>query len=113
MIKVFVTGASGFVGQRLVSALDTKNNTLRVLSRGNLPGIETVVCDLQSKDMPDDALTYIIDTFTGEEKGVRNLKRCLEIVYSKLNLFRLMKPNSKLFNEQYFICCLFKIILEK
>ena len=51
--------------------------------------------------MSDDyALTYIIDTFTGKEKGVRNLKRCLEIIYSKLNLFRLMKPNSKLFNEK-------------
>ena len=63
MIKVFVTGASGFVGQRLVSAIDTKKNTLRVLSRGNLPGIETVVCDLQSRDMPDDALTGINTVF--------------------------------------------------
>ena len=50
--------------------------------------------------MADSALEYIIDTFTGNEKGVRNLKRCLEIIYSKLNLFRLMKPNSKLFNEK-------------
>ena len=50
--------------------------------------------------MSDDALEYIIDTFTGNEKGVRNLKRCLEIIYSKLNLFRLMKPDSKLFNEK-------------
>lgn len=50
--------------------------------------------------MSDDALEYIIDTFTGGEKGVRNLKRCLEIIYSKLNLFRLMKPDSKLFNEK-------------
>ena len=29
--------------------------------------------------MADSALEYIIDTFTGNEKGVRNLKRCLEI----------------------------------
>ena len=50
--------------------------------------------------MSDDALEYIIDTFTGGEKGVRNLKRCLEIIYSKLNLFRFMKPDSKLFNEK-------------
>jgi ATP-dependent Lon protease len=51
-------------------------------------------------EMPDDALAYIIDTFTNKEKGVRNLKRCLEIIYSKLNLFRLMKPDSKLFNDK-------------
>jgi len=44
----------------------------------------------------DTAIQYIIDHYTGSEQGVRNLKRCLETVYSKLNLFRLMKTN--LFN---------------
>jgi len=48
----------------------------------------------------DDALTKLIDTFTDSEKGVRNLKRCLEIVYTKLNLYRLMKPDSKLFENE-------------
>ena len=42
---------------------------------------------------------YIIQKFTKEEKGVRNLKRCIEIVFSKLNLYRLMKPDSKLFSQ--------------
>jgi ATP-dependent Lon protease len=46
----------------------------------------------------DSAIKYIIECYTGEEKGVRNLKRCLETIYSKLNLFRLMKPDSNLFN---------------
>lgn len=50
--------------------------------------------------LPEDTLNYIIDTFTTKEKGVRNLKRCLEIIYSKLNLFRLMKPDSKLFDTK-------------
>ena len=44
-------------------------------------------------------LKYIIKNLTDEEKGVRNLKRCFEVIYSKLNLYRLMKPTSKLFNE--------------
>ena len=48
----------------------------------------------------DDALTKLIDTFTDSEKGVRNLKRCLEIIYTKLNLYRLMKPDSKLFENE-------------
>lgn len=47
----------------------------------------------------DDALTEIINNFTDNEKGVRNLKRCLEIIYTKLNLYRLMKPDSKLFDN--------------
>ena len=48
----------------------------------------------------DDALNRIITNFTDKEKGVRNLKRCLEITYTKLNLYRLMKPDSKLFNKK-------------
>ena len=46
----------------------------------------------------DAAIQYIIDHYTGEEKGVRNLRRCLETIYSKLNLFRLMKPGENLFS---------------
>ena len=50
--------------------------------------------------IPDDTLHYVIDKYTAKEKGVRNLKRCLEIIYSKLNLFRLMKPEHNLFNDK-------------
>jgi hypothetical protein len=37
---------------------------------------------------------------TMEEKGVRNLKRCIETIYSKLNLFRLMTPGTNLFETE-------------
>ena len=47
----------------------------------------------------DDVLEYIINDFTEKEDGVRNLKRCLEIVYKKLNLYRLMKPDINLFEN--------------
>ena len=50
--------------------------------------------------IPDDTLHYVIDKYTSKEKGVRNLKRCLEIIYSKLILFRLMKPDHNLFNNK-------------
>jgi len=48
--------------------------------------------------IPDETLQYIISNagLTHEEAGVRNLKRCLEIIYTKLNLFRLMKPDTKI-----------------
>lgn len=36
----------------------------------------------------DDNVKYIISNFTGNEKGVRNLKRCLEDIIMKLNLIR-------------------------
>ena len=50
--------------------------------------------------IPDDTIKYICDNLTEGEKGVRNLKRCLEIIYSKLNLYRLMKEGSALFNKE-------------
>jgi ATP-dependent Lon protease len=51
--------------------------------------------------IPDETIQYIISNkaFTSEESGVRNLKRCLEIIYTKLNLFRLMKPDSKILGK--------------
>jgi ATP-dependent Lon protease len=49
--------------------------------------------------IPDDTIHYIIDHHCNKEDGVRNLKRCLEIIYTKLNLYRLMKPGSNLFEE--------------
>ena len=49
--------------------------------------------------IPDETIHYIIDQYCNKEDGVRNLKRCFEIIYTKLNLYRLMKPESNLFEE--------------
>jgi ATP-dependent Lon protease len=48
----------------------------------------------------NDVLGHIIETHCNKEDGVRNLKRCLEIIYTKLNLYRLMKPGSNLFESE-------------
>ena len=37
----------------------------------------------------DETLLYIIDRYTGKEEGVRNLKRCLETIISKINIYNL------------------------
>jgi ATP-dependent Lon protease len=50
--------------------------------------------------IPDQTLQYIIENNCLKEDGVRNLKRCLEIIYTKLNLYRLMRPGSNLFEEE-------------
>lgn len=43
--------------------------------------------------IPNETIEYIISNtgMTKSEEGVRNLKRCLEIIHTKLNLFRLVK----------------------
>jgi len=48
--------------------------------------------------VPDDTLNYINtrDYMTKNEAGVRNLKRCLEIIHTKLNLARLVSPDSEI-----------------
>ncbi len=47
--------------------------------------------------IPDATLEYIItnDGLTKSEDGVRNLKRCLEVIHTKLNLFRLVSDTSE------------------
>ena len=51
----------------------------------------------------DDALHHIIENYCSKEDGVRNLKRCLEIIHTKLNLYRLMKPDANLFDKELVI----------
>ena len=50
--------------------------------------------------IPDDVLSYINETHCNKEDGVRNMKRCLEIIHTKLNLYRLMRPESNLFEGE-------------
>ena len=40
-------------------------------------------------------ITHIIEHYTGEEKGVRELKRCIQTVISKLNLLRFYNDPAK------------------
>ena len=49
--------------------------------------------------IPDEIIGYIIENHCNKEDGVRNMKRCLEIIHTKINLYRLMKPGSNLFEE--------------
>jgi ATP-dependent Lon protease len=46
----------------------------------------------------NELLRHIINNIEKED-GVRNLKRCLEIIHTKLNLYRLMKPETNLFEQ--------------
>mgnify|MGYP001347032291 FL=1 len=63
--------------------------------------------------IPDEEINYIIEKYTGKESGVRNLKRCLEIIYTKLNLYRLMKDGASIFEEKDKIEVTFPITVTK
>ena len=86
---------------RSTSGYDSKEKTV-IAKNYLLPKIREQV-NFNDKDIiiPDETIQYIIGKqgFTKGEDGVRNLKRCLEIIYTKLNLFRLVKPDTKLFEK--------------
>ena len=66
-----------------------------------LPKIrEQIKFNIDEIIIKDDVISYIVENYCNKEDGVRNLKRCLEIIHTKLNLYRLMKPNSNLFEKE-------------
>jgi ATP-dependent Lon protease len=50
-------------------------------------------------ELKDKEIGHIIEKYTKGEKGVRNLKRCIEILYTKINMFRLMEVGTKLYDK--------------
>ena len=48
----------------------------------------------------DSVLDFIIESKCVKEEGVRNLKRCIETILTKINLYRLMTPGTQLFDEK-------------
>lgn len=77
-----------------------QNQKTAIANNYLLPKIRDQV-KFMSEDIiiPDQTLHYMIEHHCNKEDGVRNLKRCLEIIYTKLNLYRLMRPGSNLFEE--------------
>jgi ATP-dependent Lon protease len=65
--------------------------------------------------IPKEIINYMMENhgICNEEKGVRNLKRCLEIIYTKLNLFRLMKTDNNLFEKDMSITVEFPITITR
>ena len=78
-----------------------KKQKLIISTNYLLPKIrEQIKFTVGEVDITDEALNYIIDHNCNNEDGVRNLKRCLEIIHTKLNLYRLMKPGTNLFEQE-------------
>ena len=84
MKNVLISGATGFIGQRLVGALDAN---IRVLSREKQRDYETVVCDFEKEDIPKSALELIDTVFhiAGFAHDIRNAGE-IEDLYHKVNV---------------------------
>ena len=84
MNDILITGATGFIGQRFINAI---NGDIRVLSRVKHSDFETVVCDLQSDEIPDDALDGIDTVFhlAGFAHDLRDSTK-IQKLYQKVNV---------------------------
>ena len=63
MIRVLVTGSTGFVGCRLLKTLEKSEFEILVLSRLPHPDHETIVCDLGKEPVPESALEKVTTVF--------------------------------------------------
>jgi len=58
-MKALVTGATGFIGLKLIKALEDCGYSIRILSRNNNLDYDTVICDLQNEKIPQSALDSV------------------------------------------------------
>ena len=64
-----------------------------------IPGaLKEYMFPLQDVIITDEAMSSIITDYTGNEKGVRNLKRCIETIMADLNLHKIMGQQT-IFNK--------------
>jgi len=84
MKNILISGATGFIGERLVGAVDAN---IRVLSRKKQSNYETVVCDLKSEVIPNNALDGV-DTVFHLAGFAHDLSDATKIqnIYQKVNV---------------------------
>ena len=83
-MTTLITGATGFIGRRLISAVDGE---IRVLSRAAHSDLETVICDLQSSVISDNTLDNIDTVFhlAGFAHDMRDPSKIVDLYY-KVNV---------------------------
>ncbi len=82
----FITGGTGFIGQRLIAVLQQKKINVRLLSRNKL-NEDTIVCDLDTDFFPNDALVGISTVFhlAGFAHDMRDASQIKDL-YQKVNV---------------------------
>ena len=62
---------------------------MEIAERFLLPGALKDVNLSERVGIPKDVVSHVLETYAKEEKGVRELKRCMEQIAQKLNMLRL------------------------
>ena len=59
MKNILVTGATGFIGQRLVNHLKSEGFSIRAIGRTSVPGVDTSICDFLDSNIPENVFKDI------------------------------------------------------
>ncbi|MDB3893616.1 NAD-dependent epimerase/dehydratase family protein [Candidatus Thioglobus sp.] len=80
MKNILITGATGFIGQRLVKATDSK---IKILSRKKQHDFETIVCDFEKDSIPSNTLDGIDAVFhlAGFAHDIRDASKIADLYY--------------------------------
>jgi UDP-glucose 4-epimerase len=84
MRRILVTGATGFIGKKLTKALSEQ---VIILSRTKQIGYDTLLCDLEKKSIPNNALNGIDTVFhlAGIAHDMRDASK-VDNIYQKVNV---------------------------
>jgi UDP-glucose 4-epimerase len=82
-----VTGATGFIGKKLISLLERAGEDIRIISRKQHPNYNSVVCDFSSEDIPINSLDSVNTVFhlAGFAHDMRN-PLAIENTYQRINV---------------------------
>jgi ATP-dependent Lon protease len=91
----------------------TKSDKITIANDYLIPNIRNIV-KLNSEELiiTNEVINNIIDKYTNNEKGVRNLKRNLEIIFTKVNLLRLLKNDNDILKDQVKITPSFPLTID-
>ena len=87
MQNILVTGATGFVGKRLINYLNLEGFIVCAIGRERVPGVETIICDFLNDNIPVSALKGIDIVFhlAGYAHDLKS-KSGVDGIYQKMNV---------------------------
>ena len=87
MTKYLVTGATGFIGRRLLGLLNTIECNVRLLARSKVDNYETVVCNLEQDRISKHTLESVDTVFhlAGFAHDMRDANKIVDLYY-KVNV---------------------------
>ena len=86
MLNALITGATGFVGLRLINHLRQEGFAIRIIGRSAISGVESILCDFLVDFIPENAFKDIDIVFhlAGHTHDLKNTTKA-ESAYRKLN----------------------------